>query len=237
MYNADLHIHTCLSPCADLDMSPKDIVSAAKAKGVDIAGICDHNSCENVPAAKKCAEREGLSVIGGMEITSSEEVHILALFDNDEDLLAMQKIVYDNLPGRNNEKLFGEQVVVNEDDEVLDFNQRLLIGATELSVDDIAKTIHTLNGLAIASHIDRESFGIIGQLGFIPHALQLDAVEVSATGHVEDFDDLAFPVIRSSDAHEIDQIGNSSTRFFMADANLAEMKKSLLGEDGRKVIV
>ena len=237
MYKADLHVHTCLSPCAELEMSPKNIVRTAKETGIDIVGICDHNSCENVPGAKRSAEKEGLHVLGGMEITSSEEVHILALFDDEDKLFSMQKIVYDNLHGLNDEKRFGEQVVVNEDDEVIDFNARLLIGATELSVDNIVNTIHELNGLAIASHIDRESFSIIGQLGFIPQGLQLDAVEVSAKDKVEDFKDISFPIITSSDAHKLDDIGSTFTHFFMEEVNLEEMKKSLLGQDGRKVII
>ncbi len=235
MYRADLHIHTCLSPCADLEMSPRNIVKAAKQNGIEIAGICDHNSCENVPGVTRSAEKEGLHVIGGMEITSAEEVHILALFDHEEQLLSMQKIVYDHLPGLNDERRFGEQVVVNEDDEVLDFNQRLLIGATELSIDDIVNRIHALNGLAIASHIDREGFSIIGQLGFIPQGLPLDAVEVSTKAKMVDFQDLSFPLITSSDAHKLDDIGRSFTHFFMEDVTLDEMKKSLLGKDGRKV--
>ncbi len=237
MYKTDLHIHTCLSPCAELEMSPKNIAKAAKKIGLHIVGICDHNSCENVSGVKRSAEREGLNVIGGMEITSSEEVHILALFDNEEKLLSMQTIVYDNLHGLNDEKRFGEQVVANEDDEVIDFNKRLLIGATELSVDNIVNIIHELNGLAVASHIDRESFSIIGQLGFIPQGLHLDAVEVSARDKVEDFKDISFPIITSSDAHKLDDIGRGITHFFMEEVNLEEMKKSLLGQDGRKVII
>ena len=186
---------------------------------------------------KKSAEREGLNVIGGVEITSSEEVHILALLDDEENLFSLQKIIYDHLPGLNDERRFGEQVVANEDDEVLDFNTRLLIGATELSIDDIVRIIHKLNGLAIAAHIDRESFSIIGQLGFIPQGLQLDAVEVSARGNVEDFKHIVFPIITSSDAHKLDDIGSRVTGFCMEDVNLEEMKKSLLGQDGRKVII
>lgn len=237
MYKTDLHIHTCLSPCADLDMAPQYMAREAKKKGIDIAGICDHNSCENVPAVKKSFEKEGLHVIGGMEITSNEEVHILALFDNEENLFAMQKIVYDNLHGINNEKRFGEQVVVNENDEVIGFNKKLLIGATELSVEDIVNLIHQLDGLAIAAHIDREGYSIIHQLGFIPESIQLDAVEVSSAGKKEDFTGISFPVITGSDAHEPDEIGSCFTCFFMEDVNLEEIKKSLLGQDGRKVIL
>lgn len=239
MYKADLHIHTCLSPCAELDMSPRYIIKEAKEKGIDIVGICDHNSCENVPAVERHAENQGgdVNIIGGMEITSNEEVHILALFDDDESLFAMQKIVYDNLQGINNEKRFGEQVVVNENDEIMGFNQKLLIGATELSIEDIVNLIHKLDGLVIASHIDREAYGIIHQLGFIPPGMPLDAVEVSTADKIKDFKDISFPIVTASDAHDIKHIGRSPTWFFMAQPNIEEIKKSLLGKDGRKVIV
>lgn len=237
MYKTDLHIHTCLSPCADLDMAPQYILREAKKKGIHIAGITDHNSCENVPAVKKSFQKEGLNVIGGMEIASNEEVHILALFDNEENLFAMQKIIYDNLHGINNEKRFGEQVVVNENDEVMLFNKKLLIGATELPVDTIVKAIHELKGLAIAAHVDREGYSIIDQLGFIPKGMQLDAIEVSSADKRVDFEDISLPIITSSDAHELKDIGSSFTWFFMEDVTLEEIKKSLLGKDGRKVII
>jgi PHP family Zn ribbon phosphoesterase len=239
MYKADLHIHTCLSPCADLDMSPKYIIREAKEKGIDIVGICDHNSGENVPAVERHAANQGgdVNVIGGLEITSNEEVHILALFENEESLFAMQKIIYDNLPGINNEKRFGEQVVVNENDEVMGFNKKLLIGTTELSIEDIVNFIHQLDGLAIASHIDRETYSIIHQLGFIPQRIQLDAVEVSTADKIKDFKNISLPVITSSDAHAIKDIGRSFTWFFMEKPNLEEIKKSFLGTDGRKVVI
>jgi PHP family Zn ribbon phosphoesterase len=237
MYKTDLHIHTCLSPCADLDMSPKYIIKKAKEKGIDIAGICDHNSCENVPAVKQHAQNQGgdVKIIGGMEITSNEEVHILALFDDEEKLFAMQKIVYDNLHGINNQKRFGEQVLVNENDEVMGFNEKLLIGATELALEDIVNFIHQLEGLAIASHIDRETYSIIHQLGFIPQNIQLDAVEVSSAGKIKDFAHISLPIITASDAHAVKNIGRSFTWFFMKEPNLQEIKKSFLGTEGRKV--
>ena len=178
-FRADLHIHTCLSPCGSLSMVPGVIVEEARRKELDVIGICDHNATENVPAVRKAAEKRRIVVLGGMEITSEEEVHVLALFDNDEKLFELQKKVYDNLPGRNDERVFGEQVIVNENDEVVDVNDRLLIGATGLPLQAIVDAIHSLCGLAIASHVDRESFGIIGQLGFIPEGLPLDALEVS----------------------------------------------------------
>lgn len=218
-------------------MSPRSVIQVAKHQGLDLVGICDHNSCENVPGAKKSAERAGLHVIGGMEITSAEEVHLLALFNHDTALLAMQDIVYAHLPGLNDESRFGDQVIANEDDEVLGFNEKLLIGATDLSLQEIVTNIHELNGLAIAAHIDREGFGILGQLGFIPPGLPLDAVEVSRHGNIADYADLSFPIIRSSDAHQFDKIGMSATQFLMEDVTLDELKKALNGEDGQHVIL
>ncbi len=237
MFKTDLHIHSCLSPCADLEMSPRNIVREAKKQKLDIIGICDHNSCENVPYIKKSAENEKLNVTGGMEITSKEEVHILALFDNEETLFAMQEIVYEHLQGLNDENLYGDQVIVNENDEIVDFNKRLLIGATDLSVESIINRIHELNGIAIASHIDRPSFSLISQLGFVPEGLQIDAYEVSVEENIDVFKYEYSPVVTFSDAHTLDGIGKKFTNFSMEHANLQEMGKALLGIDGRKVFV
>jgi len=235
-FRADLHIHTCLSPCADLEMSPRNIVSAAKRKGLDVIGICDHNSAENVPAVEKTARREGIRVIGGMEVTSKEEVHVLALFETDEALFSLQEIVYDNLQGTNDEKLYGEQVIVNEEEEVVGFNQKLLIGATDITIDRLVDLVHERGGLAIASHVDREGFGIIGQLGFIPEGLPLDALELADPSRRDRVpQDAGFPFITSSDAHTVQHIGNRFTSFLMKNINIEEMRKCLHGEGGRGV--
>lgn len=241
-FEADLHIHTCLSPCSESSMSPRRIVKQAKLRGLDMIGICDHNSAENVACARKVGEEEGLTVIGGIEVTSQEEVHILALFDNDKDLFELANLVYENLPGMNDEKVFGQQLVVNEDDDVVGFNKRLLIGATVLPLQQIVDRIRSLGGLAIASHIDRESFGIIGQLGFIPDGLKLDGLEVSPRlslekARLEFGQALDFPLVTFSDAHTLDDVGKSFTRFWIEEANIEEIRKALSGEDGRKVVV
>ncbi len=248
----DLHVHTCLSPCGDLAMLPRRIASRARQQGLDAIAISDHNSAENVVAVRKAAEQEGVAVIGGIEVTSEEEVHILALFDDDEGLFELQRVIYDNLPGVNDEQAFGEQVLADEHDEVTGINDRLLIGATELSVDTIVDTIHSLGGLAIAAHIDRERFGIIGQLGFIPEGLALDGVEVAAEkraqeegSRVQGFKGSSpgtlgpstpFPAITSSDAHFIDDIGRSSTVFLVEEATASEIGKALRNEDGRSIL-
>ncbi|MGB6338525.1 MAG: PHP domain-containing protein, partial [Candidatus Aminicenantaceae bacterium] len=135
-FKADLHIHTCLSPCTELDMSPRRILDSAKKKGLDILGICDHNSSENSPAVMKAAKPVNIGVFPGMEVTSQEEVHVLALFDAIENALKLQEHVYKNLPGENDEDAFGMQVIVNEKEEVLGFSDKLLIGATTIPLDE-----------------------------------------------------------------------------------------------------
>ena len=239
---ADLHLHTCLSPCADIDMSPKAIVETAEQKELDIIAICDHNSAENVAAAVRAASKKNLTVLSGMEIASQEEAHIISLFDTPDQILELQKIVYSHLPkGPAVEMNVDDQIVVNEFDEVEGFNTKLLIGATDLSVQDIVDTVHDIGGLAIASHIDREMFSIIGQLGFIPEDLPLDAVEISANTPLDEakasFSIYGnFPMVTSSDAHFLNDIGKVHTDFFMAEPTIEEMKKAFLNVDGRKVI-
>ena len=235
----DLHIHTCLSPCADSSMLPLTIVKEAKRNNLQIIGICDHNSIENVEAVRKAGKREGLAVMGGVEMASQEEVHILGFFDEETSLSDIQDVLYENLSGENDEDVFGEQLLADEYDKVTGSNERFLIGATRLSVEGIVDLIHRLGGLAIASHIDRESFSIISQLGYIPSELRLDALEISSLASREKryafsqrYD---FPVLTSSDAHCLEDIGRSFSSFLIKEACFEETKKALMGDKGRRV--
>jgi len=220
-------------------MSPKKILASAKEKGIDILGICDHNSSENSLAIMNASKKINIHVIPGMEVTSREEVHILALFDDIGNALKLQEHVYRNLPGENNEEAFGMQVIVNEKEEVLGFNDKLLIGATTIPLEEILKLIHSFEGVTIASHIDREAFSIIGQLGFIPENLELDALEVSSKITISEAKKNFknnFPIICSSDAHYPDDIGKGFTSFLLKVGTVAEIKKALKNKDGRKLI-
>ena len=232
---ADLHLHTCLSPCADAQMQATAIVKQAKKVGLDIIGICDHNSAENIAAVVKAGLREGLSVIPGIEITSSEEVHILGLFNTELDLMHLQDVVYENLSGENYEEAFGPQTITDEWDRVLGTNRKLLIGATALTVEQIVKAIHQRSGVAIASHVDRERFSLIGQLGFIPKGLSLDALEVSNPSSTRQKYD--YPVVTFSDAHFLEDIGSSYTCFMVEDVSASEIRKALHNEMGRRIVV
>ena len=236
----DLHIHTCLSPCAQSDMLPTAIIKRAKEKNLDAIGICDHNSAENVQAVKRAGQKKGVQVLGGMEICSSEEIHILAFFNNDDALLKMQDIVYENLSGENNEKYFGEQLIVDENNRVTGSTKKLLIGSTSLGIDKIVESVHSLGGLAVASHVDRDSFSIIAQLGFIPEELPLDALELSwrcESGEVNNYESYGLPLVKSSDAHFLSDVGKVSTTFLLSAPLFSEVGMAFHSIEGRAVNV
>jgi predicted metal-dependent phosphoesterase TrpH len=220
-------------------MSPKGILTAAQKKGMDILGICDHNSTENSSAIMKAAKKMAIHILPGMEVTSEEEVHILALFDDVEQAFKLQEKVYQNLPGKNDEETFGMQVVVNEKEEVLGFSEKLLIGATTIPLEEVLDLIHAYEGLAIASHIDRETFSIIGQLGFVPNNLGLDALEISPSITIDEAKQkypYGYPITSSSDAHYPEDIGKCYTSFLLQEGTVTEIKKALRNEEGRKLI-
>jgi 3',5'-nucleoside bisphosphate phosphatase len=239
-YKADLHIHTCMSPCGDLKMTPRKIIDKVLLQKIDIIAICDHNSAENVPALINAAKGKDLVLISGMEICSREEIHVLALFENIETVLEMQAEVYDKLHGKNQPNVFGLQVIGNELDEVLGFNDRLLIGAVDMSIDEVVDKIHCLSGIAIASHIDRESYSVVGQLGFIPETLKFDALEISPNISVEKArkrfpECINYTMVKNSDAHFIEDIGKCITEFQIEEPTYSEIKKALKNEDKRKI--
>ena len=240
-FKADLHIHSCLSPCSDWDMSPKKIVQKSLEQHLDLIAICDHNTAENAAATLREGTRQGIAVLPGMEICSKEEVHLVALFNNIEDTLKMQEYVYAHLPGKNQPEVFGHQVVADEHDQVLGENPRLLIGATQLSLLDIVEKAHHLGGICISAHVDRPSYSLIGQLGFIPEDLHLDAVEVSyrvplekALTEVVGISD--YPCVTSSDAHFLHDIGKVWTEFVLAAPSLEEIRLALAGVNGRRIL-
>ncbi|MCX7982668.1 MAG: PHP domain-containing protein [Syntrophales bacterium] len=241
VYRCDLHIHTCLSPCGDLDMYPRAIVRASLEKGLDCIAICDHNTAENVAFVERAARQTPLKIIPGMEITTVEEVHVLALFDNLNDLIPIQEMVYRHLPGENDEQRFGCQAIVNENDEVEGFLKQLLIGSTDLPLKDIVNAIHTAGGMALAAHIDRESFSVISQLGFISQDMQFDAVEISSRLSIEEArrlypDLIGMPMIKTSDAHFIKEIGKGITEILVKSPTIEEFKMAFNKAKGRLVL-
>lgn len=241
IFHCDFHIHTCLSPCADLDMHPQALVKKALEAKLDLVAICDHNSSENVPFVMNAARGKNLNILSGMEVTTAEEVHILAIFDSLDNLAELQKLVYQHLAGENDERRFGVQAIVNENGEVEGISNKLLIGATDLSLDNVVNHIHKFNGLAIAAHIDRESFSVLGQLGFIDEKIKFDALEITPSTGVKKarikYQNLGnYSFIVSSDAHFLKDIGTAATKIALQEASVAELRMAFAGRNGRYIL-
>ena len=233
IYKADLHIHTILSPCGDYGMMPGTIVSKAKSMGLDIIAVTDHNSAGNVEAVRKAGEEIGLTVIGGMEICSEEEVHLLSYFDRNEDLFNMENIVQENLPGVNDPEAFGDQVFLDSKNNILGISEALLFGATTLSIDHIIELVHQNRGMVLASHVEREAFSIVSQLGYIPKGIPLDGIEIVNPKNGYQY---RYPFITCSDAHYLGDIGKRVTEFRLLEPNIKELIMALKEENGRSVI-
>ncbi len=243
VFRADLHLHTCLSPCGGFDVTPAAVVGRAAELGLDLIAICDHNTAENLPAAQEAARRLGRDrpvVLPGLEVTSREEAHLVTIFGGLGAALTFQAMVYDHLqPGQNNPEVFGMQIVANADDEVEEFNPRLLMGATDLGVAELTRRAHRLGGLGVAAHLDRPSYSLVNRLGLIPPELDLDAVEVSPRQEPGQAGELLggrrLAVLTSSDAHDLAQVGAVWSELLMARASFGELGLALRGRKGRRV--
>ena len=222
-------------------MRPCAIVRKALAMGLDMIAICDHNSAENIAAFMSAGLENGLTVLPGMEVTSKEEIHLLALFNRREDCMIFQNLIYQNLLGENVEEVFGCQTMVNEKDETIGTNRKMLIGATLLPLEQIVSVVGSLRGVTIASHIDRQAFSLLGQLGFIPEGLSLDGLEISSRTSKEEAQKRFhayrhYSFVRFSDAHYLEDIGKNITHFLLAQTTSEEIKMALHHQGGRKVV-
>jgi len=208
----DLHIHSCLSPCGDEDMTPANIVGMAKLKGLDVIAVTDHNSCGNCGAVMRAGKAQGLLVLPGMELCTSEEIHVVCLFKELCGALEFSKRVYSVLPEiKNRADIFGEQTIIDENDNILGHEERLLINAAGISIDDVSGLLSEFGGVAFPAHIDKVSNGIIGVLGTFPQTAGFKAAELSNVCDKEAFlnshkeiRNLLF--LKNSDAHYLWQI-------------------------------
>ncbi|MGM0410267.1 MAG: PHP domain-containing protein [Bacillota bacterium] len=212
-FNLDLHIHSVLSPCADFLMTPLNIINKAKKRGLDIIAITDHNSAKNLEVALKIAKKKNIIIIPGMEVESAEEVHLLTYFPTLERVMQWQKIVYKNLPDKeNDEEFFGYQIITNEKDEYLKKEKRLLATATELSINEIVNKVKKLKGIVVPSHIFRTN-GLIKNLGFIPEDSHFKLLELSKLDNMnkaetllKKFNNNSYSFVKNSDSHYLKDI-------------------------------
>lgn len=218
-YAADLHIHTALSPCADGGMTPPAIVRQALLKGLAMIAICDHNAAGNVAAVQGAAGGR-LAVIAGMELTTSEEVHVLGLFPDGESALRAGEEAQRTLPGGR--------------------DARMLSSATGFDVGAGVGLVKRYGGLAVAAHVNKQSFNVFSQLGLFPSGAGFDAVELCAARRPPawqaEIDILELPAIRSSDAHFLADIGSQQTSLRMAGPTFEELAMAIRGADGRGVV-
>lgn len=238
---ADLHIHTALSPCASNEMTPEAIVYNAIAKDLEIIAICDHNSARNVQAVQEAARHiagDLFLVLPGIEITTAEEAHLVALFPEAEAALAVSATIAENLPSLPRQSdLYGEQRIMNAQGEVTGQVMELLSFASTYSLDEAAALVRMHGGLLIAAHVDRPSFSVESQLGFIPDTPVFDALEISAAGYTQgkakNYEALGIPLISSSDAHYKDNIGDGRCFLHIETLSFEEVALALKAQKGR----
>ena len=203
----DLHLHSCLSPCGDDEMTPWNLVGMAKVNGLDLIALTDHNTTRNVPEAIEAGKEYGVAVLPGMEITSKEEAHILGYFPTLEDAMAAGEEVYNSLPDiANDPSLFGNQLIKTNGDEDGGILDKLLINATSLSVDEVEKLVQRHNGIAVPAHINRGHNGMIGALGLMPFLPQFPIVEVASGIDCPAYATKGRFQLHSSDAHRLEDI-------------------------------
>ena len=212
----DLHIHSCLSPCGDDDMTPGNIVGMAAIKGLDVIAVTDHNSCRNCPAVLKLAEQYGVLAIPGMELTTAEEVHAVCLFSELSAAMEFDRFVYEKLMKfPNREEIFGKQQIMNEEDICIGTEPNLLINSTELSFDELWDIVAgQYGGVMIPAHIDKNANSLISNLGFWSPEPGFPLAELSPHADQAEWrkrpDLRGVPFVISSDAHYLHEIPDAS---------------------------
>ncbi len=241
-YIAEFHVHTVVSPCADVMMIPPLIVQEAIAKGINLLAITDHNTAVNVWAVQQAAQDTGLVVLPGMELQTSEEVHLLCLFDTLAQLEAWQTIVKAKLPPlENNIEFFGEQFVVDETGEFIRRESQLLLTSADITLAEAVSAVAQLGGLTIPAHVNRTAFSLIANLGFVPADVPFDALEISRhltlDSACQKFPQLKkYPLIQSGDVHYLtDFLGANICQ--LAAPTIAELKLAFRNQQGRSLKV
>ncbi len=239
-FAADLHIHTALSPCASEEMTPSAIVDAAIQRGLAMIAVCDHNAAGNVAAVQQAA-RNRIAVLAGIEITTSEEAHVIGLFPDAAAANAASQPIRETLPDVDpgTRRRFGDQLFMDAQGGVVGEETRLLAAASGLGLSETVQLIKRHGGIAVAAHIDRPSFSVLSQLGVFPVDAGFDAVEISAatalSARKAEFASFDLPVVAASDAHFLSDVGTCRTVFEMSGPRFEELVEALRGTGGRRI--
>ena len=224
----DLHTHSALSPCGDNEMTVNNLVNMAVLNGIHVLAITDHNSCKNCPAAMKVAEELPITVIPGMELCTSEEVHVVCLFPTLEKAMAFDAYVHERLPKiENRAEIFGEQRILNEQDEIIGYEPYLLINATTISIEEVADLVRRFGGVCWPAHIDKSSTSVFSNLGYFSPDWGFSVVEIADRSRIDEFAPKIpgfenMLVLTNSDAHYLWNISEGEN-FLMTDDFLAEL--------------
>ena len=216
----DLHIHTCLSPCGSDDMTPPNIANMAYINGLGVIAITDHNSCRNVGAVITAAKDLPLIVIAGIELCTVEEVHIVCLFPTlDQCVMAGEEVERHLIPVANDPKIFGEQWIMDETEQITGTVSSLLINATTLSIDNVVAFVEKYDGICYPAHVEKPSYSVLANLGFLTPEMGFTTIEVKNLTELEKHPFAKkmiadYRIVTSSDAHYLQDIG-ADKRFIM----------------------
>lgn len=211
----DLHIHSCLSPCGDEDMTPCNIAGMAHLNGLQLVALTDHNSTKNCPAFEKACAEYGIETLCGMELTTAEEIHLVCLFESADKAAVFEEAMTGfRMRVKNRKEIFGEQSILNEKDEVIGEEPYLLPLATALSLEDAVALVREHGGVAYPAHIERESNGILAVLGAIPSELDFSVVECVDPLAKEGAE---YKKVVSSDAHRLWEMKDESNTLTLSD--------------------
>lgn len=221
-YYYDLHIHSCLSPCGDDDNTPNNIAGMASLCGLNIVALTDHNTCDNCPAFFEAARRYGIIPIAGMELTTSEDIHVVCLFETLESAMAFsEKIKNFKIPYKNRPDIFGSQLILDGQDNIIGEEENLLINATLISIEEVPALVGEFNGICYPAHIDRQSNGIISILGTFPDSPHFNCVELydnqKCEEYIQKYNLHDKKIIISSDAHNLCDMREHENYFDLDD--------------------
>ncbi len=229
-YYYDFHIHSCLSPCADNDMTPSNIAGMATLAGLNIVALTDHNTVKNCPAFFKAAKANGIIPVAGMELTTAEDIHIVCLFEQLEDALSFGEAVEKRrIRIKNRTDIFGDQFIMDAEDNVIGVEDDLLSNATDISYDEVPSLVENYKGVCFPAHVDRQSNGVIATLGTMPEFPFFAIAEFHDLEKQEEYKD-KYPILKTklltvgSDAHYLWDIRDKSAFFELEDEPYSSSK-------------